>query len=312
MKVLLFSHRSDTDGVTPVILSKLVFDKVDYILEEPSTIDESFKKEYEKNTFNDYDFIYVTDLCISRELADRIEHDETLKKKILIFDHHHTRMDMNDYRFITVIDQRNNKSECASSLYYEYLLNVYPNKILEKDVVKEMVELVRLIDTWEWKKENVIEAMWISNLFGIYGSEYYIDYYYHFCLKESHFYFDEKQKYLLEVEEVRIQNYITKKEKEIIPVLLKEYHVGVVFAELYRSEVGNILAEKYQNIYDFIIVINVSRSVSYRGIKEIDLGSFAGYYGGSGHKQAAGSSLPNDLLENIIKLIFEDAKIEIG
>ena len=43
MKILLFSHKADNDGVTPVILSKLVFDEVDYILEEPSTIDESFK-----------------------------------------------------------------------------------------------------------------------------------------------------------------------------------------------------------------------------------------------------------------------------
>ena len=69
MKILLFSHKADNDGVTPVILSKLVFDEVDYILEEPSTIDESFKKEYENNTFEHYDFIYVTDLCISHELA---------------------------------------------------------------------------------------------------------------------------------------------------------------------------------------------------------------------------------------------------
>ena len=310
MKILLFSHKADNDGVTPVILSKLVFDEVDYILEEPSTIDESFKKEYENNTFEHYDFIYVTDLCISHELAKIIENNDKLNKKILIFDHHHTRLDMNHYSFITVIDSRNGKCECASSLYYEYLLKEYSNNIIKKEVIKEMVELVRLIDTCEWKENNIIEAKWISNLFGIYGREYYIDYYYQFCIREEHFYFDEKQEYLLEVEEIRIQNYISKKEKEIIPIILKEYHVGAVFAELYRSEVGNVLAEKYKDQYDFIIVINISRSVSYRGIKDIDLGIFASQYGGSGHKKAAGSSLPMHLLENILKLIFEDVKIE--
>lgn len=308
-KVLIFSHRSDNDGITPVILSKLAFPSVDYILEEPSTIDESFEKAYKEGTFDHYDYIFVTDLCIGHELARKIQLDEKNKQKVLVFDHHHTRLDMNEYSFITVIDKRNGKSECGTSLFLEYLLTYHPNETLKKPVVHEMVELVRLLDTWEWKKDNIVEALWISNLFGIYGKEYYLDYYYHFCLNEEHFYFDDHQKYLLEVEDVRIKNYIEKKEQEIYSVKLKDYHVGVVFAELYRSEIGNTFAEKYKDLYDFIIVINISRSVSYRGIKEIDLGEFAKMYGGAGHQKAAGSSLPPHLLEDIITLIFKDAKI---
>ena len=69
------------------------------------------------------------------------------------------------------------------------------------------------------------------------------------------------------------------------------------------------MAEKYQNEYDFIAVVNISRSVSYRGVKDIDLSEFAKLYGGAGHKQAAGSSLPKNLLNDIIKLIFIDGKI---
>lgn len=308
MNVLLFSHRSDVDGITPVILSKLVFEHVDYILEEPSTINEKFKKVYDEEILNNYDFIYITDLCINQELASKIEKDEKLKSKILVFDHHHTNEEMNQYSFITVIDSENGKKECGSSLYFKHLLETYPNETLKKSVISEMVELVRLIDTWEWKKDNVIEATWISNLLGIYGVNYYINFYYQFCLKESHFYFDEKQKYLLEIEGIRIQNYIDKKEQEIIPISLNNYRIGVIFAELYRSELGNIVAEKYQDKYDFIAVVNISRSVSYRGVKEIDLSKFAMIYGGAGHKQAAGSSLPDNLLNDIIKLIFIDGK----
>ena len=308
MKILLFSHRSDVDGITPVILSKLAFDSVDYILEEPSTINEKFKAIYEEGTLNNYDFIFVTDLCINHELAGQIEQDEKLKQKILIFDHHHTNNEMNQYSFITVIEEQLGHKECGSSLYYQYLLEVHPNEMLKKPVVGEMVELVRLIDTWEWKKENVIEATWIANLLGIYGVSYYIDFYYQFCLKEIHFFFDENQKYLLEVERIRIDNYIEKKEQEIIPVILNNYHIGIIFAELYRSELGNRIAEKYQDQYDFIAVVNISRSVSYRSVKEIDVSEFAKLYGGAGHKQAAGSSLPENLLNNIIKLIFIDGK----
>lgn len=309
-KVLIFSHKSDNDGITPVILSKLVFSEVDYILEEPSTIDDSFKKEYEAGTFNRYDFIFVTDLCISKELAEKIEQDEKNKNKILVFDHHHTRLEMNAYSFITVVSEQNGKKECASSLYYQFLLEHYSNEVLKKEVVSSMVELVRLLDTWTWKEENIVEAKWLGNLFDIYGREYYMEYYQKFCLNEDKFFFCEAQRYLLEVEEVRIQNYISKKEKEIYSVVLHGYRVGVVFAEFYRSELGNTLANKYQEKYDFFVVINISRSVSYRGVKEIDLGSFASIYGGAGHQKAAGSSLPKHLLENIIQMIFEDARIE--
>lgn len=308
MKILLFSHRSDADGITPVILSKLAFEQVDYILEEPSTIDEKFKEVYEEGTLYDYDFIYVTDLCINHELAHQIEQDEKLKQKILVFDHHHTNEEMNIYSFITVIDGEIGHKECGSSLYLKHLLEKHSNETLKKPVVSEMVELVRLIDTWEWKEKNVIEATFISNLLGIYGTSYYIDYYYQFCMNETHFYFDEKQKYLLEVERVRIENYIEKKEQEIIPMTLNNYHIGIIFAELYRSELGNRMAEKYQEQYDFIAVVNISRSVSYRSVKDIDVSEFAKFYGGAGHKKAAGSSLPENLLNDIIKLIFIDGK----
>lgn len=309
-KILIFSHRSDNDGATPIILSKLAFSEVDFILEEPSTIDEKFLKVYEEGKFDHYDLILVTDLCIGELTADKIQADSKNQSKVLVFDHHHSKLHMNRYPFISVIDEKEGIKECGSSLYYEYLIANYANSILEKPVVREMVELVRLLDTWTWKDKNVVEAKWIGNLFGIYGIEYYIEYYYQFCLQHEHFEFQEKQKYLLEVEDVRIQNYIEKKEKEIHAVQLKEYYVGIVFAELYRSELGNVLAEKYQDLYDFIIVINISRSVSYRGVKEIDLGKFAGFYGGAGHQKAAGSPLPNNLLENIIQLIFKDSIIK--
>lgn len=73
MKVLIFSHRADVDGITPVILSKLAFEEVDYILEEPSTINDKLKEVYEAEMFNQYDFVYVTDLCINHDLAKRIK-----------------------------------------------------------------------------------------------------------------------------------------------------------------------------------------------------------------------------------------------
>ena len=81
MKRLIISHIADPDGVTPIILSKLVFEEFDYILSENKDVNDNVKNNLDK-----YDFIYVVDLNISEELADFIE--ENYKEKIMIIDHH--------------------------------------------------------------------------------------------------------------------------------------------------------------------------------------------------------------------------------
>ena len=56
MKRLIISHIADPDGVTPIILSKLVFEEIDYILSENKDVNDNVKNNLDK-----YDFIYVVD-----------------------------------------------------------------------------------------------------------------------------------------------------------------------------------------------------------------------------------------------------------
>lgn len=309
MKIFLFSHIADCDGVTPVILSKLAFKEVDYELVERD-IDNALLNFIKEGKDKEYDQIFITDLCISKEIAEQIP--DRMKDKIHIFDHHKSNLNMNEYSFIQVVVENGKILESGTSLYYYYLCQHYRNKKLLNKATSELVELVRLLDTWQWEKENVVAAKWLGGLLSILGKEEYINYFYNYLQEHDTFQYEDKLRYLLEVEDRKIEDYILAKEKEIIPIKLQNHPVGVVFAEQYRSIVGKSLAKKYQDIYDFIVIINLSRSISYRAVKEeIDVDKIASYYGGHGHKLASGSPLPKNIKEMVIHTIFEDAIVEV-
>ena len=163
MKVFLISHIADADGITPIILTDLVFDDFEYHLLEPSEVDEYMLECFNNNKFDKYDYIFVTDLCFTDKIASMIDNMD-LKNKIHVLDHHYSRLDLNKYDFIDVIDEYNGKKESGTSLYYKYLLDNYPNDILSKNSVSRLVDLVRSGDTWEWKKTNNLDAINISIL----------------------------------------------------------------------------------------------------------------------------------------------------
>lgn len=305
MRVALFSHIADCDGLTPVILSKLAFEQVDYFLAEVNEIDEIFLKQLPH--FNEYDFIYVTDICMSEEVIEQIPLD--IREKMLVFDHHISRQHLNKYPFITVIEEDDKGVlQSGTTLYYQHLLEQYPNKYIKSQSTRQLTSLVRSLDTWQWDNDKE-EALKLGNCLSVLGRDEYIRYFYDYLLNHDVFTFEEKLNYVLELEEKRARLYIQEREKQIIPIQIESYKIGCVFAESHRSILGNTLSNKYADIYDFIIIISINRSISYRGIKDIDLSVFASRYGGNGHKLAAGSPLPEHLREDIVSMIFKDAKI---
>ena len=64
-KVIIFSHGSDIDGVNCVVLAKLAFNQIDYVLAPNIEKLEIIFREYiESNKLIQYDNIYVTDLAL--------------------------------------------------------------------------------------------------------------------------------------------------------------------------------------------------------------------------------------------------------
>jgi oligoribonuclease NrnB/cAMP/cGMP phosphodiesterase (DHH superfamily) len=212
MKVFLVSHISDPDGVTPLILSKLVFDKVDSLLVESSVASTEVLKLINHNQLDNYDMIYITDLGLNEEVLNVIESNPTLKNKVRIFDHHIGNAIANKYSFATVIEvDEDGFKHSGTSLYYDYLLQTYTNDHLTKEAVRCFVNLVREYDTWEWVKTNNIDAKRLNNLFDIYGRNYFEEYFISFFKENDTFFFDDKELFILEIEERNIKSYISLK-----------------------------------------------------------------------------------------------------
>ena len=296
MKRLIISHIADPDGVTPIILSKLVFEEFDYILSENKDVNSNVRNNLDK-----YDFIYVVDLNISEELADFIE--ANYKEKIMILDHHLSCNNMNKYSFIEVNAEG---KESGTSLYYKYLLNNYNNNLLNRESTKMLVEHVRTMDIYDFSKTSKEEAEKLEMIFKIYGKDRFIDKFYNVIINDLELYSKEDLN-LVELEKERIKRYI--EEKEFMEISLDNKRVGVVFAERYISELGNYLINKYDYL-DYIVLINMDKKISYRGNGKVDLSVIAKKFGGGGHINAAGNCLPSGLKEKVIKEIFPDAIIK--
>ena len=299
--LLLISHIADQDGVTPVILAKIVYKKVTPILVNPGEVDPVYLENYEK-----YDEIHITDVNISEDLAKKINDNEKLKEKTKIFDHHQSSIDLNKYDFIQVIVETKERKESATSLYYEYLKQISKNPLLHKKTTQGLVEEVRIVDTYDFKKEDDKKALNLDYLFSILGRENYITYFTKYIKENDEFEYTEKERFLIKIQKDKVENYIKQKAKEMFFAKIDGYKVAIIYAERFRSQLGNYIIEN--NDIDFSVIINVSSSVSYRGKDKVDLAVFSAKYKGGGHKNASGSPLPKDLLKNITKQIFNNVE----
>lgn len=311
MKTLLISHIADNDGISPLILLKLVMNNFDYKLLEIYEVEEYMNLFIDNKEYKKYDRIYFTDLKLSMDLCKKIDSLEELKNKLLVFDHHQSNLFVNDFSFATVVvKNEEGRMECGTSLFYKYLKSEYSNSILDNQIVSNYVELVRENDTWDYLVENELIAKKLGMLFSLYNKERYIDNMIYNLKNNRDSLFTKEEEYLLSIEQERMNDYIRNKKDKVYFGKINNYKVGIVFAENYRSVLGNYLAKYYEDKVDFIIIINMGRSVSYRTIKEVNVGEFAQIYGGAGHQKAAGSYFPDGFYEKLITILYEGIELE--
>jgi len=111
------------------------------------------------------------------------------------------------------------------------------------------------------------------------------------------------EKTMLEIEEERNQRYIERKIESMQKMTIEGYNAGVVVAERCVSDLGNQMCKLNPDI-DIAVIIG-SNAVSFRAIKDdIDVSKLANMYGGGGHHKASGAPLPEDMLQSMVKLIF--------
>ena len=109
MKVIIFSHESDIDGMGSIILGKLSFPNIDYVLaSNPESLEIKFREYINNKQLYNYDKIYITDLALYNPSLDMVYNDELLSNKVKVFDHHEKaiKQGLNKYDF-TLIEEVN-------------------------------------------------------------------------------------------------------------------------------------------------------------------------------------------------------------
>ncbi len=297
-KNIIFSHESDIDGLGCVVLGKLAFGEVDYVLvPNVEKLELSFRKHIRGESLDKYNKIYVTDLALYDPSLTTVA-KSPLKDKVQVFDHHKRAIDdhMNRYTFTKIIEEDENGKKCGTQLFYEYL--VQNHLINASKVIDEFVELTRLEDTWEWKKSGNIgeKAHNLAILFNALGVENYISTMTSKLLNTSlSFEFDEQEIAL-------IQNKKDEYDKMLQSIIESaEYFVdekdnkfGIVFADYeYRNELAEYIRrnDNPEEIKYFIVAaMNKGEfgQKSYRSIDEgFDVNEVAVMHGGGDHPGAA-------------------------
>ncbi len=304
-KNIIFSHESDIDGLGCIVLGQLAFEEVDYVLvPNVEKLEQTFRKYLEAGKLDKYNKVFVTDLALYDPSLTRVA-KSSLKDKVLVFDHHKRAIDdnMNRYPFTKIVEEDEKGKRCGTELFYEYLLQ--KNLIKASEKIEQFVELIRLEDTWEWKKTGSIgeKAHNLAILFNAVGIEKYISSMTSKLLNHSSsFEFDEKETSLIQS---KIEEYDCMLESIISSA---EYFLdenankfGIVFADYeYRNELAEYIKrnENSEKIKYFIVVaINKGEfgQKSYRTIEEgFDVNEVAVLHGGGGHPGAASVNITEE------------------
>ena len=300
MKVLIFSHEKDIDGLGCVVLGKMSFEKCDQILCDHYDIDSLMQVLIDTGDIYQYDKIFVTDICFGEPMLAKIATNNELREKTLVIDHHEFNVKKADnYDFVSVTVS-NEKGLCSgTSLFYKYLVeNGY---LSSSEKLDEFAELTRRSDTWEWKKYNDTKADKLSKLLNATSKQKYIA----MMLgklndsSENKFNFTENEEQLIFDYEMKMKNALEACENNLQIVLYQDMVVGVGTIDYnYRNDIAEYLREKNYPI-DILLLLNLKdKSCSLRSISsEADVNEFAGLFGGGGSKKASGCPLTDDLIE---------------
>ena len=307
MRTLILSHKADIDGLSPVIFLKLIRERLDVVLLNANDICPKLHEIIKNQSYKKYDEIFVTDLTLDKKTCELIMSTGD-SDKFHTFDHHAFDLSANNYPFGVAISRNDDGvNECATSLFYKYLVERYP-ETFDNNAIKEYTELVRLNDTWDWAKTNNQDAKNLSEIHSILGRDNYIETYLDFLKNNKEkFYYTDDQKYLLKIEQDRITRYLEETEKTMFHATLCGKRCGIVFAESHRSILGNYLTEKYSRLIDFVVIINMHQGISLRSrTEDVDVSEIASIYGGGGHVKAAGAPMDNKLKKEVIKMILKN------
>lgn len=109
MAIKLFSH-VDLDGVSPFILLTYYYsmETINYQFCNYNDINKYVQNFLDSKEYLNYEAIYITDISISEELAEKLEKiTKETTITIRLFDHHATALNLNKFDFCSVMTEKN-------------------------------------------------------------------------------------------------------------------------------------------------------------------------------------------------------------
>lgn len=307
MKVLLFTHKNDIDGMGNAILAQLAFSEVDYELCGTFDLTSSVESYFEKDKIYHYDRIYVTDLCLEDPILSKVAMDSKLEGKVLVFDHHKTFTDpkYTSHKFVTVKIEDEYGLCCGTSLFYKHLVS---EGLIDKDnkCISEFVELTRQHDTWEWRNiYNNEKSRELSILFDALGYDGYISLMTEKLRKEDIFEFDSMERILIDNRKKQIALKCEYYKDKIIYREILGMKAGIVFITYeYRNELAEYFRENKFDM-DFTMMIALDPGVvAYRSVREGKaVRPVAELFGGKGHDKAATNPITDEMVSKILEVL---------
>lgn len=312
-KIIIFSHESDIDGAGCVILAKLAFLEIEYVLAPNNEKLELVFREYiENKRLDNYDSIFVTDLALFDPSLTMVA-NSNLKDKVLVFDHHKMAIEkkLNRYSFTKIIEEDAKGKRCGTDLFYEYLCD--NNYLNSTKCIEQFVELTKLEDTWQWKKagEFGIKAHDLAILFNCIGIEAYIS-------KMINILTSNTEEFSISSEDSSIvQNKNKEYEKKLQEIINDaEYFedesgnkFGIVYSDYeYRNELAEyIVTNGNTEAIKYLIIVAMNKGEfgqkSYRAIEEsFDVNEIAMKHGGGGHPGASAVNISKEQKEKALML----------
>ena len=309
MKVLLFTHKNDIDGMGNAILAQLAFKEVDYELCGTFDLTSSVESYFEGDKIYQYDRIYVTDLCLEDPILSKVAMDSKLEGKVLVFDHHKTFTDpkYTSHKFVTVKIEDEKGLCCGTSLFYKHLVS---EGLIDKDnkCISEFVELTRQHDTWEWRNiYNNEKSRELSILFDALGYDGYISLMTEKLRKEDIFEFDSMDRILIDNRKKQISLKCEYYKDKIIYREILGMKAGIVFITYeYRNELAEYFRENKFDM-DFTMMIALDPGVvAYRSVREGKaVRPVAELFGGKGHDKAATNPITDEMISKILDVLIK-------
>lgn len=304
---------SDLDGISCGLLSNLVLEDCDITTAGPNSIEDKLSRllDQEDKGRKLFDKIIITDMSVGEALAERIERDH--KYRVRLYDHHKSAEWLNKYEWALVkVEDDLGRGLCATEIYWQEFVSKLvgkgafgrsknPHKLR---VAEEYVAMVTSYDTWAWEEKGDMMPKYLNHLMGIYGAELFQDAVKK-CILEGDSVMSPEDLTMARSEEMRQNKYLRTKLEDVVEMDVLGYSFGVVFAEQYKSELGNRMCQEYD--IDVAAIIDMgSCNISYRASKDtVDLSQIAAKFGGGGHAKAAGSPFSEDLAFELMDKLFK-------